>query len=266
MAGAGVIRTGIGGWTYEPWRGVFYPAGLRQSDELAYAAKQLGTIEINATYYRSQKPESFAKWRDAVPEGFRFSVKAARYCTNRKVLGEGGDSVARFLNQGLTELGDKLGPILWQFAPTKRFEADDFAAFLALLPARLEGLPLRHALEVRHDSFACADFIELARRNGAAIVYADHESYPAIADLTGDFVYVRLQRSQDANPCGYDDASLEEWARVAASWAEGRAPQGLEYVSAGEPAAPGRDVYVYFISGAKRRNPAAAIALAERVS
>ena len=266
MGGAGVIRTGIGGWTYEPWRGVFYPSGLRQADELAYAAKHLGTIEINATYYGSQKPASFAKWRDAAPEQFQFSVKASRYCTNRKVLGEGGPSVAKFFDQGIAELGEKLGPIVWQFAATKKFEADDFTAFLDLLPQKLDGQKLRHALEVRHESFRCPEFVDLARQHGAAIVYADHDEYPEIADLTADFVYARLQRSQDEIATGYDDAALDEWARVARSWSEGHAPQGLNYASARQAAVPGRDVYVYFIGSAKHRNPAAAMTLAERVS
>ena len=265
MAGRGAIRTGIGGWIFEPWRGAFYPDGLRQADELKYAAAHLGTIEINATYYRLQKPESFAKWRDAAPAGFRFAVKASRYCTNRKVLAEGEDSVARFLGQGLVELGEKLGPILWQFAPTKRFEPEDFAAFLDLLPAEHGGVALRHALEVRHESFVCAEFVELARRHGVAIVYADHPEYPAIADLTADFVYARLQQSREAVATGYDADALDEWARVARSWAKGHAPEGLDYVCAKEPPADGREVFVYFISGAKVRNPAAAMALAERV-
>lgn len=265
MADSGVIRTGIGGWTYEPWRGVFYPAGLRQADELSYAAAHVGAIEINATYYGSQKPASFAKWRDAAPGNFRFSVKASRFCTNRKVLGEGGESVAKFFNQGLAELGDKLGPILWQFAATKKFEADDFGAFLSLLPAKLDGLKLQHALEVRHESFCCAEFVELARQRGAAIVYADHDEYPAIADLTADFVYARLQRTQDDIVTGYSENALTKWARVARSWAEGNAPEDVEYVGAQGSAGPPRDVYAYFISGAKHRNPAAAMALAERI-
>ena len=238
---------------------------MRQADELSYAAEHLATIEINATYYGSQKPASFAKWRDAAPANFRYSVKASRYSTNRKVLAEGEQSVAKFLNQGIVELGDKLGPILWQFANTKKFEPDDFAAFLSMLPEKLEGLPLRHALEVRHESFCCAEFVELAGKHGVAIVYADHEEYPAIADLTADFVYTRLQRSKDNIATGYSKKALDKWARIARSWAQGHAPEGLQYVGASQPRAQARDVYLYFISGAKHRNPAAAMAIAERL-
>ena len=259
------IRTGIGGWTYAPWRGTFYPKGLRQGDELEYAAAHLSTIEINGTYYRLQKPESFAAWRDAAPEGFRFAVKGSRFCTNRKVLAEAVESVAKFVDQGIAELGDKLGPLVWQFAPTKRFEADDFAAFLDLLPARTCGLPLRHALEVRHESFACSEFIELARQHGMAVVITEHAEYPQIADLTADFVYARLMCSSAGHAEGYSDGALDEWARRAHSWREGHAPEGLHYVGPPKPAAPGREVFVYFIAGAKERNPAAAMALAERI-
>jgi uncharacterized protein YecE (DUF72 family) len=262
---AGPIRTGIGGWAFPPWRGPFYPEGLRQADELEYAAAQLGTIEINGTYYRLQKPASFAAWRDAAPDNFVFSVKASRYCTNRKLLAEAGESVAKFFAQGIAELGEKLGPILWQFAPTKRFDAQDFGAFLDLLPASCEGLPLRHALEVRHESFACPEFVALARQHGMAVVFADHPEYPAIADLTAGFTYARLMRSRDDCATGYPAAELDEWARVAKSWSEGHAPAGLAYLGAKAPAAEGREVFVYFISGAKVRNPAAAMALAERV-
>lgn len=262
----GTIRTGVGGWTYEPWRGLFYPEGLRQADELEYAAAHLGTIEINATYYRLQKPASFAKWRDAAPAGFVFSVKGSRYCTNRKVLAEAGESVAKFVGQGLVELGDKLGPVVWQFAPTKRFEAEDFAAFLDLLPVKHGSMALRHALEVRHESFACAEFVALARQHGAAIVIADHDEYPQIADLTADFVYARLMRSRAEIATGYPAGELDEWARIAESWRSGHAPEGLTYAAPREaPASPGRDVFAYIISGAKVRAPAAAIALAERV-
>ncbi|PEQ14430.1 hypothetical protein B2G71_02220 [Novosphingobium sp. PC22D] len=261
----GAIRTGIGGWVYPDWRGTFYPEGLRQADELAYAAGRLGTIEINATYYRLQKRESFAAWRDATPEGFRFALKASRFCTNRKVLAEAGSGIEKFFAQGVAELGDRLGPVVWQFAPTKRFEAEDFAAFLALLPETCEGLPLRHALEVRHESFACAEFVALARDHGMAIVIADHDEYPQIADLTADFVYARLMRAQQQVPTGYDAAALDEWARIARSWRDGHAPEGLAYATAKEAPAAGREVFVYMINGAKERAPAAAMALADLI-
>jgi len=261
----GRIRVGIGGWTYEPWRGPFYPHGLRQADELSYAAQHLTAIEINGTYYSSFKPESFAKWRDAAPDGFRYAVKASRYATNRRVLAEAEASVSKFLGQGLTELGDRLGPILWQFAPTRRFDPDDFAAFLALLPDRQDGVALTHAIEVRHESFACAEFVDLARRHNVAIVIADHPDYPQIADLTADFVYARVQQAREDEPLGYPATQLDEWARIAKSWAAGHAPEGLSYLAAKQPASQRRDVYLFMISGAKVRNPAAAMALIERL-
>ncbi len=259
------IRTGIGGWTYAPWRGAFYPAGLRQADELRYAASQLRTIEINGTFYRLQKPASFAAWRDAAPDDFVFSVKAARYCTNRRVLAEAGESIARFFQQGIAELGEKLGPILWQFAPTKRFDPDDFAAFLALLPATSAGLPLRHALEVRHESFACPQFVALARQHGAAIVLADHGQYPQIADATAAFIYARLMRTEEAIATGYTPEALASWATIARAWRDGETPPGLAYVAPPEPAAAPRDGYLYLIGGAKVRAPAAAMALAKLI-
>lgn len=261
----GPIRTGIGGWVYEPWRGSFYPAGLRHADELAYAAAHVGTIEINATFHRLQKPASFAAWREATPEGFVFAMKGSRFVTNRKLLASAGEGIANFFRQGIAELGDKLGPINWQFAATKRFEPDDFAAFLALLPATCGGLPLRHALEVRHESFRCPEFVDLARRHGAAIVVADHDEYPQIADLTAPFVYARLMRCREDIASGYPPAELDQWARIARSWSEGHAPAGPPYAAAREPAAPGREVFAYLIDGAKLRAPAAAMALAGRL-
>lgn len=242
------IRVGIGGWTYEPWRGTFYPEGLRQKDELAFATAHVTAIEINATYYGSQKPASFANWAKAAPDGFVYAIKASRYCTNRRLLGEAGESIARFFNQGLAELGDRLGPILWQFAPTKRFDADDFAAFLALLPPQVGGLNLRHALEVRHESFRDPAFIALARSAGAAIVYADHDEYPCIEEQTADFTYARLMRARESEETGYDAGELDAWAKQAKAWV-----------------ADGREVFVFMISGAKVRAPAAAQALIQRL-
>jgi uncharacterized protein YecE (DUF72 family) len=250
----GTIRVGIGGWTYEPWRGgVFYPAGLLQGRELEYAGGHLTAIEINATYYRAQKPESFAAWAATVPDGFRFSVKASRFATNRKALADGADSVQRFLSQGLARLGDRLGPILWQFAATKRFERDDFARFLDLLPDVQDGVALRHALEVHHESFCDQAFIDLARARNMAIALIDSDESPAPADsgdeAAADFVYARLQRSSDAYETGYDAAALDHWAARARRWAT-----------------EGRDVYLFFIAGAKHRNPAAAQALIARLA
>jgi len=265
MAKTGRIRAGVGGWTFEPWRGVFYPKGLKQAAELEYASRRLTAIEVNGTYYSTFKPESFAKWRAATPEGFRFTVKASRFCTNRRVLAGMGPSLEVFLNQGLAELGDRLGPILWQFMGTKRFEADDFAAFLELLPDELEGLPLRHAVEPRHDSFKTPEFVALCRRRKVAIVLADHETYPMIPDVTADFVYARLQTGSDEIETAYAPKDLDVWARRLEAFAEGSAPQDLPLV-AGEPGAKEpRDVYAFFIHEGKVRAPAAAMALLERV-
>jgi uncharacterized protein YecE (DUF72 family) len=262
MAG-GTIRTGIGGWTFEPWRGRFYTDGLRQADELAYAAARLGTIEINGTYYRTQSPASFAKWRKSVPDGFRFSVKALRYAVMKKALAEAGEAVERFIGSGLSELGDALGPVLWQMLPTRRFNPDDMDAFMALLPRSVDGLKLRHAIEVRHESFACAEFVTLARRHEVAIVVADHADHPMIADVTADFVYARLMRGRDNIPTAYDDAGLDHWARILKDWSAGRDP-GLPLLCDPAPKAQ-RDVYAYIIHEGKIRAPAGAMALAERV-
>lgn len=242
------IRVGVGGWTYEPWRGVFYPEGLAQKRELEFAAQQLTAIEINATYYGRQKPQSWRNRAAAVPDGFKFSLKASRYCTQRKVLADSGDSIRMFLEQGFTELGDKLGPINWQLADGKTFDREDFARFLELIPDAQDGVPLQHALEVRHESFADPAFLGLARARNMAVVFADDDIFPRIEEQTADFTYARLQRSVEEIETGYDAAALDHWAKQAKGWAEG-----------------GRDVYVYFISGAKVRNPAAARALIARV-
>lgn len=239
----GKIRVGIGGWDFDEWRGTFYPEGLSKAKQLAYAAEHLTAIEVNATYYRSQKPETFAKWAAAVPDGFKFSLKASRYSTARKVLADSGESVAFFLKQGLTALDDRLGPIVWQFAPTKTFDAEDFAAFLKLLPAKQDGKLLRHALEVRHDSFRDPAFYALARDINAAIVFADDDEFPCIDEPTADFTYARLQRAAEDCPTGYGDKDLDGWVAKARAWAK----RG--------------DVFAYFISGAKVRNPAAAQAM-----
>jgi uncharacterized protein YecE (DUF72 family) len=233
------IHVGVGGWTFEPWRNNFYPAGLAQSRELHYASRQLTAIEVNGTFYRTQLPGTFAKWRDETPEGFVFTLKAPRYATNRKVLADAGESIGRFVESGIGALGDRLGPILWQLAPTKRFDAADLEGFLALLPKGL-----RHALEVRHESFACDEYLELARRFGVATVYTDSEDYPNITDITGDFVYARLMRSQPRLRTGYTQAELGRWAARARDWADGN-----------------RDVFIFFIDGAKERAPGAALAL-----
>jgi uncharacterized protein YecE (DUF72 family) len=261
----GTIRTGIGGWTFEPWRGPFYPADLPKAKEADYAVRHLGTIEINGTFYRTQTPATFAKWRDAAPEGFVYAVKALQYCVAKKKLAEAGESIGRFLASGLSELGDKMGPILWQFRPTRKFDAEDIGAFLEMLPAKIDGVAARHVIEARHESFACPEFVALLRKHGAAVVIADHDEHPQIADLTAGFVYARLMRSQEDEPTGYDSAGLDHWAGIAKRWAKGEQPEGLTYVTDAPADGKTRDVFAYFISGAKVRNPAAAMALAERI-
>ena len=218
---AGKIRLGIGGWTFAPWRGVFYPDKLPQAKELSYAASHLTSIEINGTYYGSQKPASFRKWASEVPDDFVFSLKGPRFATNRRVLAEAGDSIKRFLDSGVTELGDKLGPLLWQFAPTKKFDEADFGKFLELLPAKFDGRALRHVVEVRNDTFKTPAFIALARQAGVAICYAEHETYTEIADITGDFVYARLQKGNETLKTGYPPKALDQWAARAKTWAAG---------------------------------------------
>ncbi|MDF0541800.1 DUF72 domain-containing protein [Sphingobium sp. H39-3-25] len=247
----GDIRIGIGGWTYVPWRGSFYPDDLRQKDELAYVGAHLTATEINATYYSTQKPQTFANWAKAVPDGFRFAVKASRFCTNRRILAEAGPSIEKFVGQGIVELGDRLGPILWQFMPTKKFDAEDFGAFLSLLPGKVDGVPLSHAVEARHQSFDDPAFYALARKAGVAVVVADHAEYPRLKGAeegAAPFTYARLMQSQEDEPAGYAADDLATWA----SWTKTRAESG--------------DCYIFFISGAKVRNPAAAMALMERVA
>ncbi|MDP3489069.1 MAG: DUF72 domain-containing protein [Phenylobacterium sp.] len=259
------VRAGIGGWTFEPWRGVFYPKGLRQADELAYASARLPVIEINSTYYSSQKPESFAKWAAATPEGFVFTVKASRFCTNRKVLAQAGESIGKFLNQGLSELGDRLGPILWQFMATKRFDAADFESFLNLLPTELDGRPLRHVVEVRHESFADPAFLDLCRARNVAVCLTEHAEFPMIADPTADFVYARLMAGADEIETGYCEDALDLWARRLEAYADGGAPDDLPLLAPAEKVPGGREVFAFFISEGKVRAPAAALALMGRL-
>ena len=215
----GRIRIGVGGWTFEPWRGPFYPDKHPQKRELEYASRQLSTIEVNGTYYGSQKPESFRKWHDETPDDFVFALKGPRFATNRKVLAEAGESIERFVGSGIAELGDKLGPLVWQFAPTKRFDAEDFGAFLGLLPERVGSRPLRHVLEVRHPSFMSPEYLALARRHGAATVFTDSPEYPSFADVTADFVYARLMGAEAQRPEGYAPKALDRWAEAAREWA-----------------------------------------------
>jgi len=255
---AGAIRIGIGGWTFDPWNESFYPDKLPKTRQLEYAGEKLKVIEVNGTYYSSQKPATFAKWAASVPDGFIFSLKASRFCTNRKKLAEAEGSIDKFLGQGITELGDRLGPILWQFMPTKKFEAEDFEDFLKLLPEKRDGLSLKHAIEVRHPSFLDPDFVGLARKYGATVVCADHPEYPMIADVTGDFVYARLQKGEDDNPHCYPDKGLKEWADKLKLWSEGGAPGDLPRLAGDTPEPKPRDVYAFFITGGKVRAPAGA--------
>ena len=260
----GSISIGVGGWDYDPWRGTFYPAGLPRTRQLEYAGRHLTGTEINATFYKLQTPELFARWAKLVPDGFRFAIKGSRYCTNRKLLGEAGEAIGRFCAQGFTELGGKLGPINWQLAPTKRFDPEEIRAFLALLPTSRDGIKLRHALEVRHESFRCREFVAAAQAASVAVVFADSDDYPQIADLTTDFAYARLQRTREEAPAGYAEPELDRWAAVIRGWSAGETPKGLSYVADAQSPGRPRDVFAFVISGAKVRNPAAAQALIAR--
>lgn len=254
------IYIGIGGWTYEPWRGSFYPKGLPQKRELEYASSHLTAIEINGTYYGSQKPESFRKWHDETPKDFVFTVKGPRFATNRRVLAESGGSIEKFFASGVTELKEKLGPVNWQFMATKKFDAGDFEAFLKLLPKNVNGLAIRHAVEVRHDSFKDKKFIALCRKYGVAIVFAADSEFPLIGDVTADFVYARIMGTKPAEKLGYPKAILKIWAKRARDWEKGASPKASMLVT---PPAPKkqRDVFLFVISGAKEKNPAAAQAV-----
>ncbi|MDP9422326.1 MAG: DUF72 domain-containing protein [Pseudomonadota bacterium] len=239
------IRIGIGGWTYEPWRGTFYPDGLPQKRELEYAAQTFGAIEINATFYGRQSPKSWESWAKAAPEGFQFSLKASRYVVTRPHLADAGEGIGNFLAQGLTALGPKLGPILWMLAARRKFDREDIAAFLTLLPAKHDGIPLRHVIEPRHESFRDQAFIDLCRDHNVAIVYGDDDEFPLIDADTADFRYARLQRMNEEVPTGYDGKSLDRFADMVKGW--------------------GKDSYVFMINGAKVRAPAAALALQQRL-
>jgi uncharacterized protein YecE (DUF72 family) len=260
------IHIGVGGWDFDPWRGTFYPDGLAKTKQLQHMATRLNATEVNATYYSSMQPATFVKWRESVPDGFVFALKASRFCTNRKVLADAAPSIERFLNRGLVELGDKLGPILWQLAHTKKFDPVDFAGFLALLPKSQDGVMLRHAIEPRHESFQCAAFVALCRKAGVGIVVAAHDKYPLIADLSADFVYARLQLAREAEPLGYVKAELDRWGDVARGWAAGESPAGLACFGDAPAPVTSREVFLFFIGADKVRNPAAAEYLAGRLA
>jgi uncharacterized protein YecE (DUF72 family) len=267
---AGDIRIGVGGWTYEPWRGHFYPAGLSQKRELEYASRQLTSIEINGTFYGTQKPDTFVKWHDETPDDFVFAVKAPRFATHRRALGDAGESIERFFSSGIMQLKKKLGPINWQLPPTKKFDAGECEAFFKLLPSRIDGQPIRHAIEVRHPTFCHAEFIALAREYGMAIVVAGDSKYPQVANLTAPYVYARIMGTVESEPNGYAESELDAWAARIKGWASGEAPDGLATVAepkkkAGGAKASARDVYLYVISGYKTHNPAASVALIERI-
>src|SRR5262249_41433635 len=257
--GVHMIRVGIGGWVFEPWRGEFYPKGLPQARELEHASRKLPPIEIHPTLYRTQKPESLCKRAGHTPDDFVFSLKGPQFATNRRVLAEAGQSIERFFASGVLELKSKLGPVLWQMAPTKKFDPEDFAGFLALLPQTLDGRPLRHVVEVRHASFLVPAFIELLRKFSVAVVVVESDKHPLIADATGDFVYARLQRTWEKEKAGYPPRALERWAERARRWAAGAAPDDLATITAPSPQQGRRDVFIYMISGAKVRAPAAAM-------
>jgi uncharacterized protein YecE (DUF72 family) len=281
------IRTGISGWTYPPWRGVFYPPKLPQKQELAYAARRLTTIEINGTFYSLQRPESFAAWAEAVPADFVFAVKAPRYLTHILRLKDFAGALPNFLASGMLRLGPKLGPVLWQLPPYFRFEADRLGAFVAALPHDTEAAadlashhdqrmagrawtqtdaarPLRHAIEVRHESFRTRAFTDLLAAHDVALVCADSLTWPRLGDVTADFVYARLHGAEELYASGYDDASLGAWAARVRTWAAGGRPDDLDHVGAAPPDRK-RDVFVYFDNDAKVRAPADAQALAARL-
>ena len=244
----GKIRIGIGGWTYPPWRGTFYPPKLPQSKELEFAARTFGAIEINATFYGRQSPKSWAAWAAAVPDEFQFAIKGSRFCVTRPRMADAGEGIGNFLAQGLSALGPKLGPILWMLAARRKFDRGDIAAFLALLPRELDGIPLRHVIEPRHDSFRDDRFFDLCREQDVAIVFGDDDEFPCIEADTASFAYARLQRMREEVPAGYDEAALDAFAKRARRWQKA-----------------GRDAYMFMINGAKIRAPAAALALQHKL-
>jgi uncharacterized protein YecE (DUF72 family) len=261
-----MIRIGIGGWTYEPWRGLFFPEKLPKTKELFHASRRVTSIEVNGTFYSTFTPNTFRRWADETPDDFILSLKAPRFTVNRLVLGEAGPSIEKFFASGVSELKSKLGPILWQLPPFKKYDADDIGTFFSLLPRHIDGRKLRHVLEVRHETFLSKDFIVQARKANIGIVLADTPKYPLLADLTSDFVYLRLQDAQAEIETGYPSSALDKWAALVRSWARGGEPENIPLVASKGVELQARDVFVYFINGAKERAPAAAEALIRRLS
>lgn len=259
------IRVGIGGWVFVPWRDNFYPAGLVQRRELEYASRHVTAIEINGTYYGAQKPATYAKWRDETPDGFLFSAKAPKRIMATRALANTGGAVGEFVG-GIAELGAKLGPLVWQFEQGLQIDRDQFTSFLDLLPKQINGRPLRHVLDVRDRAFIDDAYLSLARHHGMATVFTDSPDHPSFADVTADFVYARLMRARTDIATGYADAELAQWALRAKIWAGGGEPDDLPHIGPSAVVAGARDVFVYFISAAKERNPAAAMALIERLN
>lgn len=263
MAG---VYVGIGGWNYPPWRGAFYPAGLPQAQELAYASRHVTSIEINSTFYGSQKPTSFRKWRDETPDEFVFSVKGPRYATHRANLAEAADSIERFFNSGVLELGDKLGPILWQFPPTRRFDPDAMRPFLEALPPAHDGRALRHVIEARHPSFADPAWMDLLRTFAVAHAIVESDKHVLQADVTAPFVYARLERNSVDEPEGYASRALDHWASRVRKWTHGREVTDLPQAGLAPAGAGARECFIYFISGDKVRAPASATAFLGRLA
>ena len=243
----GRIRIGIGGWTYEPWRGAFYPPGLPANRELEFASRAVNTIEINGTFYSTFKPDTWRKWRDETPDDFVFAIKASRFCTVRSVLASAGNSIRTFLGQGLTELGDKLGPINWQFDEAKEFDPDDVRSFLKLLPDEVDGLPLQHSVEAQHPSFDTPVFFDMLAEREVTPTVSD-AGYITTHPSAGRFTYARIKSSSEDYKEGFSEGQLAALACRARDWSERGA------------------LFIYFIDGAKVRNPAAAQALLRRLS
>jgi uncharacterized protein YecE (DUF72 family) len=285
----GDIRIGISGWRYKGWRGVFYPQGLRQKDELAFAAHRFRTIEINGTFYSLQRPEYFTVWRDQTPDDFVFAVKGPRFITHMLKLTRSDTPLANFFGNGVLALGAKLGPILWQFPPNFRFNPEKLSDFFANLPRdtkaaaklarkhdhRIKGRAwlrtdanraLRYAMEIRHESFRCREFIELLRAHDVALVVADTVDWPLLFDVTADFVYCRLHGSEQLYASGYDSDALEVWAKRMVAWARGRELRDGNCAHSKKAKAAPREVYVYFDNDAKVRAPFDASALQDKVN